>query len=318
MNYHEMKKIELHLHLDGSVRLTTLAELAGLSLEQAQAQAVAPAKCMDLNDYLTRFALPLSIMQTKENLERIAYELAEDLKAENVIYAEIRFAPSQHTSVLSLEEVVEAVLTGLQKVDIKTNLLLSMMRNEREDVNFKIIDLAQKYRHQGVVGIDLAGAEALYPTYTFANLFAYANKLGVNFTIHAGEADGPSSIEAALSFGAKRLGHGVRLLEDNKLLNEVREKGILLEVCPTSNIQTNICSSISEHPIALLKKHNIKVCINTDNRTVSHVDLTAEYEKLAQCFNFTQEDFYNFNYNAIMGAFISDEEKEQLVNQLNN
>lgn len=318
MDYRSIPKVELHVHLDGSIRPTTLAELANISLEQAKNESVAPDKCLDLNDYLARFSLPISVMQTKENLTRIAYELAFDMKNENVVYAEIRFAPMQHTSVLTPEEVIDAIIEGLKKVDIKINLLLCMMRNSDEETNKKVIDLACKYKNNYVVGIDLAGAEALYKTANFENLFMYAKKLGVNYTIHAGEADGPESILASIKFGATRIGHGVRILEDEQVLKLVRDKKILLEVCPTSNVQTNICHTINEHPIKQLIDNELLVCINTDNRTVSNTDLSLEYQKLALAFNFTKEDFIKFNMNAIDASFIEQEEKDKLKELIRN
>ena len=171
MDYKNIPKVELHIHLDGSVRPKTIAELANISLEEAISLSVAPAKCHDLNDYLTRFALPISIMNSKENLERIAYELAQDLKNDNVIYAEIRFAPMQHVSAdLSDDDIITSILKGLHKVNIKTNLILCMLRNHIDVVNYQVIDLAKKYLGKGVCAIDLAGDEAIYPTKKFAKL----------------------------------------------------------------------------------------------------------------------------------------------------
>ncbi len=318
MDYKSIPKVELHVHLDGSVRPETLAELANISLEQAKKEAVAPDKCLDLNDYLSRFSLPVSVMQTKENLTRIAYELASDMKSENVIYAEVRFAPMLHTTILTASEVIDAVIEGIKKVDIKINLLLCMTRNSDVDTNKKVIDLALAYKDNYVVGIDLAGAEALYKTDDFEELFMYAKKLGINYTIHAGEADGPESILAAIKFGAKRIGHGVRILEDGQVLKMVKDKKILLEVCPTSNVQTNICHTINEHPIKRLIDSGLLVCINTDNRTVSNTTLSLEYQKLALTFGFTSEDFTNLNITAIDASFIEEAEKEKIKEKIRN
>lgn len=318
MDYKDIPKVELHVHLDGSIRTSTLAKLANISLEQARNEAIAPDKCIDLNEYLSRFSLPISVMQTKENLTQIAFELASDMKEENVIYAEVRFAPMQHISVLSAEEVIDSIIEGLKKVDIKINLLLCMMRNSDEEENKKVIDLAYAYKNNYVVGIDLAGAEALYKTSTFKKLFEYAKELGVNYTIHAGEADGAESILAAVNFGTARIGHGVRILEDEQLVKLVKDKKILLEVCPTSNVQTNICHTINEHPIKKLIDKELLVSINTDNRTVSNTDLTHEYQYLKEVFKFTKEDFIKFNINAIDHAFISEEEKNKLKEIIRN
>lgn len=318
MNYNNIPKVELHVHLDGSVRPDILSELANINIEQISDKVIAPDKCLDLNDYLSRFSLPISVMQTKENLTRIAYELAGDMKSENVIYAEVRFAPMQHTSILTLEEVVDSIIDGLKKVDIKINLLLCMMRNSDIETNKKVIELAKKYQNNYVVGVDLAGAEALYKTSTFEELFMYAKKLGVKYTIHAGEADGAESIKAAIDFGATRIGHGVRVLEDSQVLEEVKNKKILLEVCPTSNVQTNICHTINEHPIKRIADSGLLISINTDNRTVSNTNLSLEYEKLATAFGFTNDDFIKFNISAIDYAFIDESEKEIIREKIRN
>lgn len=318
MNYNDIPKIELHVHLDGSVRIETLARLANISIEEAKKISVAPNKCLDLNDYLTRFDLPIKVMQTYDNIKLIAKELAEDLKRENVVYAEIRFAPQQHLKgSLALNQVVEAALEGLEEVNIKTKLLLSMMRNDSIEKNKEIIDLAKKYMGK-VVGVDLAGAEALYPTKNFKELFEYANLLEVPFTIHAGEADGINSIISALNFGAKRIGHGIRCIEDEEVLKRLKEENVLLEICPTSNIQTNIVEDYCSHPFYELYKKGINVSINTDNRTVSNVSLTDEYCNLSNAFNLTLEDFININKNSLDYTFMTNEEKEEIKTILIN
>ena len=240
-----IKKIELHLHLDGSIREETANEILG-----KKCNLKAKDKCEDLNEYLEKFEIPSLILQTKENLERIAYELALDLKKDNVIYAEIRFAPLKHINKgLSLDDVIDAVLNGLSKVDIETNLILCMMRNDNFDDNKKIIDLAHRYRNRNVVAIDLAGAEAIFKTKDFKDLFLYAKSLNIPFTIHAGEADGYDSIKAAIDFGATRLGHGIKIIDYPDLIEEAKSKNVTLEVCPTSNVQTNAVNKLCDHPI---------------------------------------------------------------------
>lgn len=296
-----IKKIELHLHLDGSIREETANEILG-----KKCNLKAKDKCEDLNEYLEKFEIPSIILQTKENLERVAYELALDLKKDNVIYAEIRFAPLKHLNGgLSLDEVITSVLNGLSKVDIETNLILCMMRNDSFNDNKKVIDLAHKYGF----AIDLAGAEAIYKTKDFKELFKYAKSINVPFTIHAGEADGYESIKAAIDFGASRLGHGIKIIDYPDLIMEAKEKGITLEVCPTSNVQTNAVNNLKDHPIKKLYDMNVNVCINTDNRTVSNVTLENEYNKLKETFNFTNEDFLKMNLMAIEASFAQDKEK---------
>lgn len=312
MNLKNIPKVELHLHLDGSVRLDTASRLTGKSIEEVRSLMIAKEKCHDLNEYLTKFNLANEIMQSQENLTRIAKELVEDLKNDNVIYAEIRFAPLLHTKKgLTGEEVIEAVLLGLKDEDLKVNLILCMMRQFSFEDNLKTIELAIKYLDKGVVAIDLAGAEALYPTANFERLFQIAKDKNIPFTIHAGEADGKDSILSAINFKTKRIGHGVRCIEDKEILDMIKKNNITLEVCPTSNIQTDIFENYHYHPIRKLYDMNILVTINVDNMTVSNIDLTQEYEKLVKNFNFTLKDFKKMNINAINASFLKEELKEK-------
>ena len=319
MNIQSFPKIELHLHLDGSVRVDTACKLSGLSIEKVKNMMIAPKKCRDLNDYLQKFSLPNEIMQTKDHLVRIAKELVEDLKKDNVIYAEVRFAPLLHTKKgLSLEEVIESVLLGLKDDSLHVNLILCMMRQFDFIDNLKTIDLASKYLNQGVVAIDLAGDEKSYPTSNFKELFKIANDKHIPFTIHAGEADGKDSLLSAIEFGAKRIGHGVRCVEDEQISNLIYKNNIVLEICPTSNIQTNTFKNYQDHPIKNLYDKGLLVTINTDNRTVSNITLTDEYTKLVKYFNFTLEDFKKMNINALKNAFLSDELKEKYIKVIDN
>lgn len=305
MNIKELRKVELHLHLDGSLRRNTVSEILGYDTDLR-----ASDKCLDLNEYLTKFDIPISIMQTKEILTRVSRELALDLISDNVIYAEIRFAPIFHIKKgLTLEEVVEAVLDGLKETNLKTTLILCMMRGMSFEDNKKIIDLASQYN----LPIDLAGAEGIYKTEEYRNLFELAKEKNIPFTIHSGEADGVDSIKSAIDFGAKRLGHGVRILESDELVKEAITKSITLEVCPTSNVQTNVVENYENHKIKQLIDKGLKVTINTDNRTVSNITLNEEYEKLVKYFDFTEDNFLELNKNAINAAFLSKEEKEDLL-----
>lgn len=299
----EIPKVELHVHLDGSVRYETLKEFKDIKKEDIMCD-----NCQNLKEYLTKFNLPIEIMQSKEMLTRVAKELVEDLKKDNVIYAEVRFAPILHTKYLSLEEVVEAVLLGLKDKELKVNLILCMMRNSSFKENKKIIDLTYKYLNKGVVGIDLAGDEKNYKTSNFKDLFDIINDLKMPFTIHAGEADGIDSILSAIDFNTKRIGHGVRCIEDENIINLIKEKNITLEVCPTSNVDTNMYKYIN-HPIKELYDKGVLITINTDNRTVSNITLTREYEKLSKYFNFKIEDFKKMNINAIKASFLSLDEQ---------
>lgn len=308
MDTKKMKKIQLHLHLDGSVREKTISEILGYNV-----CLKAKDKCIDLNEYLEKFNIIIDTLQTKEILKRVTKELIEDLIEDNIIYAEIRFAPLLHTKKgLSINEVIETVLENLKNDNIKTTLILCMMRNHSFDENLKVIESALKYH----LPLDLAGAEAIYKTKDFEKLFLIAKEKKLNYTIHAGEADGIESIKSAIDFATKRIGHGIRIIEDNNLIKEAIEKNITLELCPTSNIQTNAVDIYTNHPIKKLIDKGLRVTVSTDNNTVSNITLSEEYQKLVDNFNFTKKEFYNININAIDAAFTSLEEKELLKEEI--
>jgi len=310
-----MKRVELHVHFDGSLCVPYVNQLLGYD---ASEELVA-SDVHNLGEYLEKFSLPSKLLQTRENLVKFSYLLARDLVKDDVIYAEIRFCPFLHTSLLSLEEVIDAVLEGLGMVsEVKTNLILCMMRNFHRDKNMQIIKLAKKYLGKGVGGIDLAGDEAFYDTKLFAPLFEVIHDLSIPFTIHAGEAAGGDSILEAISFGAKRIGHGVRAIENSFVIDELVKNDVLLEVCPTSNVDTKIYDSIARHPIKKLMDLGVKVCLNTDNRTVSNTTLSKEEELLKKYLGFSEEDFRKCYLNAIDGAFLTEEEKDLLRNIILN
>lgn len=314
----KMNKIELHIHLDGSLCIDTVGKITGLNKNELSSLMIADEKLENLSEYLVKFDLPIKCMQTKENLRLMSKELVNYLERENVIYSEIRFAPLFHTrNNLTLEEVIESVLDGLRSNDnVKTNLILCMMRGMTEEDNLKVIDVAQKYLKRGVCAVDLAGAEDKYPLKDYVNLFNYAKENNVPFIIHAGENGSYKEVRLAINLGAKRIGHGIHSYESVDFLNELKNKDILLEICPTSNIQTNAIDEYSKHPIYDFYKRGIKVCVNTDNKTVSNITLNEEYIKLYNTFNFSIEDFKNMNLNAIKYSFLSDEEKQILIEKI--
>ena len=314
-----LPKVELHLHLDGAVSLNLANKLTGLSIERLKEKMIAPDECENLSEYLTKFTFPGSLMQTKENLTLIAKDLVDRLAKQNVIYAEIRFAPMFHTKGnLTYEEVIDAVLEGLKSNgNIKTNLILCMMRGFSKEENIKTIEVAKKYLNRGVCAIDLAGAEDKYPLNEYLPLFEIAKKNGIPFTIHAGENGEASEVKKAINVGAKRIGHGIHAIDNAEVLNLIKERNILLEICPTSNVQTDSVKSYKEHPIEKLYKLGVSLCINTDNSTVSNISLTEEYIKLRNNFNFTIEDYKQMNINAINASFINSKEKEELLKYFN-
>jgi len=313
--------IDLHLHLDGSLSLATVKKLAQMQdiaipeddtllLEKLQVSA----DCRDLNEYLEKFAFPVSLLQTKQALCEAAYRLAEELKEEGLLYAEIRFAPQLHTQKgLSQSEITAAVLEGLHKSDFRCALILCCMRGDQNLAeNLETVRVAKEYLHQGVCAVDLAGAEALFPTHTFESVFSLTRKLNVPCTIHAGEADGPQSMYKAIEFGAKRIGHGVRSVQDKDLMALLADKKITLELCPTSNLNTHIFEDLSEYPIVQLMAAGVRVCLNTDNITVSNVTLRSEMQKIADTFNLDHSTLRTLALNAAEATFADEDTKAWL------
>lgn len=308
-----MKKIELHLHLDGSLNLDYAKKLLGKECKNEMCSG----NSKNLKDYLDKFSLPIKLLQDADTIETFSYLLGKELVQEDVIYAEVRFCPLFHIEKISVDEVIEAVIKGFKRVkDIKINLIFCMMRNFSFEKNLEIINLTEKYLGNYVVGIDLAGDEANFKTKDFTELFKIIREKKIPFTIHAGEADGAASVMTAIEFGAKRIGHGVRSIENNDVIKKLKENNIVLEICPTSNINTHLYNSIKDNPIDKLRKLGIKVTVNTDNRTVSNTSLNKEYQLLKDNFGYNDDDFLEFNLNAIEAAFISEEEKEALRNKL--
>ena len=312
----KLPKVELHLHLDGAVSIDLASKLTNISMEELKEKMIAKDKCHNLSEYLTKFDFPCSIMQTKENLTLISKDLVDRLAKQNVIYAEIRFAPMFHTNKgLTYEEVVEAVLKGLQSnPNIKTNLILCMMRGLPKENNLKTIKVAEKYLNKGVCALDLAGAEDKYKIDDYLELFEIAKSKHIPFICHAGENGNADEVRKAINIGAKRIGHGIHAIESEEVLNLIKEKDILLEACPTSNVQTNSIDKYENHPIEELYKLGIPLSINTDNSTVSNVSLTEEYLKLSNYFNFTIDDYKKMNINSIKHSFLTKEEKDTLLN----
>ena len=316
--------VELHLHLDGSISLSNakeLAKLQGINIpsdgEVLNLMQVSK-DCHDLNEFLTKFDFPLSLMQTKDSIKLAVKNLSDELISDGIMYAEIRFAPQLHMNKgLTMEEVVIAAIEGMKLSNLKSNLILCTMRGkDNQDKNIETVKLAKKYLGQGVCAIDLAGAEGLYPTSEYEYVFNLAKELDIPYTIHAGEADGPSSVSKAISFGAKRIGHGVRSSEDISLVEEIKNKGITLEICPTSNICTSIYKEVKDMPIRLFMDNNINITINTDDPSICNTNLKEELKKVAQAFNLTYEDILKFEVNAVKNSFASDELKKELLKKV--
>ncbi|MEU3651996.1 adenosine deaminase [Streptomyces sp. NPDC032161] len=338
-------KVLLHDHLDGGLRPGTIVDLAlasgygGLPETEPDKLGVWFREAADsgsLERYLETFAHTCAVMQTREALVRVAAECAEDLAADGVVYAEVRYAPEQHLEAgLTLEEVVEAVNEGFREGErrarrdgqrIRVGALLTAMRHAARSL--EIAELANRYRDQGVVGFDIAGAEAGFPPTRHLDAFEYLKRENNHFTIHAGEAFGLPSIWQAIQWcGADRLGHGVRIIDDiqvaedgsvtlGRLASYVRDKRIPLELCPTSNLQTGAAASYAEHPIGLLRKLHFRATVNTDNRLMSGTTMSHEFEKLSEVFGYTLDDMQWFTVNAMKSAFIPFDERLAMINDV--
>lgn len=317
--------VDLHLHLDGSLSLNSVKQLAKLQnmvipntdTELVSMLSVKP-DCRDLNEYLEKFDFPCSLLQTKEAISLAVYNLICELKDQGLMYAEIRFAPQKHTlKGLTQLEVVNAAIDGLMKAPMDCKLILCCMRDKLNRAeNIETVKVASKCIGKGVAAIDLAGAEALFPTQDFEYIFTLADYYGVPYTIHAGEADGVDSINSALSFGTKRLGHGVRAVESDEVLDVIKNGAIVLECCPTSNLNTQIFKDISHFPILKFLEKGIRFTINTDNMTVSNTTLKQEWKLLDQEFHFTNNQIKQILYNAVDALFVSEDKRLELKEKI--
>jgi adenosine deaminase len=337
-------KVLLHDHLDGGLRPGTVAELAVATgydrLPTTDAEAlsrwfVEAAHSGSLEEYLESFAHTVGVLQTPDALARVARECAEDLAADGVVYAEVRYAPELHVEGdLDLEEVVEAVSAGFREGEataaaagrpIRIGTLLTAMRHAAR--SSEIAELAVRHRDRGVVGFDIAGAEAGFPPTRHLDAFEYLRRENFHFTIHAGEAFGLPSIWEALQWcGADRLGHGVRIVDDiterggqaklGRLAAYVRDKRVPLEMCPTSNVQTGVTGSIAEHPIGLLRRLRFRVTVNTDNRLMSGTSMSQEFARLIDAFGYGLDDLQWFTVNAMKSAFIPFDQRLDFIDRV--
>ena len=333
-------KVLLHDHLDGGLRPATIVELArdigyndlpSTDPEVLAALMTGAARRGHLELYLEPFKHTVAVMQTPEALTRVAAECAEDLAADGIVYAEMRFAPELHLAGgLSLDEVVKAVLAGFRLGSAGSGiavraLLTAMLTTAR---SLEIAELAIRYRDLGVVGFDIAGAEAGWPPSRHLDAFEYVQRENFHITIHAGEAFGLPSIWEAVQFcGAERLGHGVRLVDDIKtdpdgtaslgrLASYVRDRRIALEMSPTSNIQTGVAGSIAEHPIGLLRDLSFRITVNTDNRLMSGVTLSSELHALTEAFGYGWADLQWLTVNAMKSAFLHFDQRLEIINSV--
>jgi adenosine deaminase len=316
--FRKLPKTDLHVHLDGSLRLASILELAarqGVRLPAETPEGLREAMhvgqiCDSLVSYLTAFEITLAVLQTEEALYRAAYELAQDAAAENVRYMEVRYSPILHTRRgLRLTAVVEAVTQALRQAQkdfgIDSGVIICGIRSISPASSLEMAQLAVAYKNHGVVGFDLAGAEFNYPAKAHKDAFQLILKNNINCTAHAGEAYGPESVAQAIHYlGAHRIGHGVRLREDGDLLNYVNDHRIPLEVCPSSNVQTGAVPSIDQHPIRFLYNFGVRVTVNTDNRLITDTTVSQELWLLHKQLGFTLDELRQIVIWGFKSAFL--------------
>ncbi|HEX4627391.1 MAG TPA: adenosine deaminase [Gemmatimonadales bacterium] len=321
-------KAELHVHLDGCLRPETMLELArvqGIRLPadtpEALARALHVRHAKSLEDYLTKYDITLSVMQTAGALERVAYEFVLDAAADGLRYVEVRYSPLLHRPALTLTQAIEAPLAGIKRGEAETGtkvgLIVCGIRTRPPAESLELARAAAEYRRTGVVAFDLAGPEHGFPARDHQAAFAYAAQHGMACTCHAGEGDGPDSINQALTeCGAQRIGHGTRLGEDPALLELVVAQHIPLEMCLTSNLHTHTVTSLADHPFKRYLDQGVLVTLNTDGRLVDGVSLTDEYFLAQGAFGLTREDLARVALNACESAFLPDYEKVALVSRV--
>lgn len=322
-----MPKIELHCHLDGSMRKETVLEFIekeGLdtdlyNVDNIEDALIAPADCDSLVTYLKTFKLPLQVLQTYDNLERTAFEIMEDAALENVKYIEIRFAPQLHREKgMSYEEIISSVSDGIKRAEaryqIKGNIILSYLRHESEDEFFEVIEAGRQYLGDKVVAVDLCGAEDKDFCKNFKEAVKYAKLIGYKVTIHAGETGIVENIiEAVDMLNADRIGHGIAMFNDRLVLEMVKSKNIFIECCPNSNVQTKAVKDIKSHPVDFYLNNGIKISLNTDNRTVSNTNMTNEFYTVANNFDWNKSNFWKVYEYSIEASFADADIKKWLI-----
>ena len=326
MDYKKYAIVDLHLHLDGSLSAEAILDVAqreGIELPANNVKdlnkfLMVPENCQSLNEYLERFSLPNLVLQTKKGLEICTLDLLERLAKDGLKYVEIRMAPQLSTDKgLSQEQVAKTLIKTCKKgrkFHIFSNLILCMMRgNNTKEKNLETIEVAKKFLGKGVVAMDLPGAEGLFPNEMFEDEFKLIKENNIPLTIHAGEASGANSVKSALDFGAVRIGHGIHSIEDENVLEELKNKDVCLEVCPKSNLDTKTISKYDDLPLRQFIQKGIKVSINTDDMTVSNTTLKQEYETLVK-MGFNEKDLRDFAENSINASFADEKTKEYLRN----
>lgn len=317
-----LPKIDLHCHLDGSLTLDFMSSILRYENPERLRRCVQVdgAVCENLAQYLEKFQLPIQCLQTAEHIREAARSFLVSLVPDNVIYVEPRFSPELLvTPELSIRTVLESVLAGLrqgrQECGIRFGVILCAMRGRSLEQNMAVFSLAREYLGQGVCGVDLAGDEARYPAKEFEKIFIFAADNGIPFTIHAGECGSAQNIKDSIQMGAKRIGHGLAMADDVSLQRLCAERGVGVEMCPTSNFQTKAAPSPALYPIKEFLERQLAVTINTDNRTVSGTTITQEFALLRDYYGFSNRAFWQLTQNAIDQSFANDETKLALAAQ---
>mgnify|MGYP005837625845 CR=1 FL=1 len=320
-----LPKFDLHVHLDGSLRLETARELAkrqGLPSSARLEQALTPPPRCRLEEYLQAFQVTLALLQREEALERAAFELCEDAANEGVVYLEIRFAPLLHLEAgLTPAQVVEAVLAGMRRAEriypLKTGLILCGMKQEPLERLEETVRLAASYLGEGVVGFDLAGPEERFPPSVHRRAIELARAAGLHLTLHAGEGCCPEHIKEAVDLGAERIGHGFYLYQDEETERRIANSEIALEVCPTSNLQiSGKMSSYADHPLKRYLDRGVRVTLNTDNRLMSKTSSTRELAEVVRAFSLTPAEVRKILLNSAKAAFASEPLRTMLSEQV--
>lgn len=314
----KLPKIDLHCHLDGSLTQGCIQELLGRRVEMEELQV--DADCRSLTEYLEKFRLPLSCLQTEGGLKRGGYDFMENVAKDGIAYLEVRFAPQLSVNEnLDCRRVIESVLEGLEKgareYHIDYGVIVCAMRHHGEAENLQMMRDAREYLGQGVCGADLAGDEASYPMKNFRNLFREVKILGLPFTIHAGECGSVENVMEAMECGARRIGHGIALRGHDEEIRICRERGIGIEMCPISNLQTKAVKSKAEYPMREFLDQGLMVTINTDNRTVSDTTIGKEIAFVQKEYGIGDEEIRTMMKNAAELAFASDDVKDRLLSR---
>ncbi|MFM2359359.1 MAG: adenosine deaminase [Bacteroidota bacterium] len=323
MNLQLLPKVELHLHLDCSLSYRVAKKIdPSITPEQYQTEFVAPSRCVNLVDFLNRAVRGFQLMQSVEHIQWVVEDLFEQLAADHILYAEIRFAPFLHTAGgLTIEEVAQAAETATRNcvaaTGIEARLILCTLRHYTAEQSMQTVQLVHQFKGTYIAGFDIAGDEAGYPITNHIAAFEYAHQHGICCTAHAGEARGAESVWETLKyFKPTRIGHGVRSIEDPKLVEHLKKEQIHLELCPSCNVLISVIDHYDRHPIDKLYKAGVPINVNTDNRAVTNISLTTEYERLEKHFGWKIADFYHCNVQAIKAAFIPQSLKHRLIEQL--